>query len=197
MAGAAIVGGLLGGLVSGAYQHWRDWYFRPKLQIDYEGTSANKVETNYKKSDGTDAAEVYIRARVRNTGRRAAKGALVFLTSLKEVHTSGTTATSLYDSMPLAWAGWKFMPRDIPPAPDVLFYVDLMRVSKHQSAWLLSTEKTFASHAGLKNYKGTYRFQLTVTAENAEPATCEVDVSYSGDWNDLRALSVEKPKTAT
>jgi hypothetical protein len=70
-------------------------------------------------SDGTDVAEIYIRARVRNTGRRTAKGALVFLTSLEEVHTSGNTPTSLHDSMPLAWAGWTFMPRDIPPAPGV------------------------------------------------------------------------------
>src|SRR5437879_783523 len=127
-AGAAIVGGLL----SGAYQHCRDHFSRPKLAIDYEDTPANKVET---------VAEVYIRARVRNIGGRMAKGAQVFLTSLKEVQTSGkTTATSLRDSMPLAWAGWKFTPRDIPPAPNVHFYVDLTRVSKHDPGWLISVE---------------------------------------------------------
>ena len=45
----------------------------------------------------------------------------------------------------------------------------------------------------VKNYSGTYRFQLTVTADNAEPATCEVDVTYAGNWNDLRAVAVPKP----
>lgn len=39
-AAAAIVGGF----VSGAYQHCRDYFSRPKLEIDYEGTAANKVE---------------------------------------------------------------------------------------------------------------------------------------------------------
>jgi hypothetical protein len=140
-AGAAIAGGLL----SGAYQHCRDHLSRPKLEIDYEGSAANRIETNYKRGDGTEAADVFIRARVKNTGRRTAKGAQVFLTSLKEVHPSGTTPTTFHDSMPLAWSGWKFTPRDIPPAPNVHFFVDLMRVSKHDPGWLLSVEQLFSS----------------------------------------------------
>jgi hypothetical protein len=192
-AGSALVGGLLGGLLSGAYQHCRDWFSRPKLQIDYKETSANKVEIAYKKDDSTDVADIYIRARVRNTGRRTAKGAQVFLTSLKEVHPSGsTTATSFHDSMPLSWAGWNFKPRDIPPASSVHFYVDLMRVSKHQPRWFFTVENLLSSHAGLENYSGTYRFQLTLTADNAKPAICEIDVTYAKDWHSLRAVPVLK-----
>jgi hypothetical protein len=180
-AGAAIAGGLL----SGAYQHFRDLYEEPKLQIDYEGTDANKVETDN---------EIYIRARVRNAGRRTAKGARVFLTSLKEVQPSGTILpTSLYDSKPLAWSGWTFAPRDIPPASRVHFYVDLTRVSKHEQGWLFSVEQLFASQTALQKYSGTYRFQLTLTADNAKPATCEIDVTYKQDWNSLRAESAPKP----
>jgi hypothetical protein len=187
-AGAAIIGSLL----SGAYQHWRDWHTRPILQIDYEETPANKVETSQKKSDGTEAGNVYIRVRVRNTGRRTAKGSLVFLTSLKEVHPSGTTATAFFDSMPVAWPGWNFVPRDIPPAPDVHFYVDVVRVSKEQRGWEFCVESMFTSHAALKNYSGTYRFRLMVTADNAEPSACEIDVTYDGDWHSIRALPASK-----
>jgi hypothetical protein len=56
--------------------------------------------------------------------------------------------------MSLAWSGWKFEPRDIPPAPDVCFYVDLIRVSKHDSGWIFSVENLPASHAALKKVQG-------------------------------------------
>ena len=59
------------------------------------------------------------------------------------------------------------------------FFVDLLRVSKHDPGWLLSVGQLFSSQGSLKTYSGTYRFQLTVTADNAEPATCEVDVTYA------------------
>jgi hypothetical protein len=160
---------------------------QPKLQIDYEGTEANKIDVSYKTGE-TEVAEIYIRARVRNTGLQTAKGARVFLTSLREVQASGTTPTSFYDSMPLAWSGWEFEPRDIPQG--VCFYVDLMRASKHTAGWLLSVQKVFASNASLKTYSGTYRFQLTVTADNAASVTCEVDVTYMQDWHTLRAVAV-------
>lgn len=197
-AGSALLGGILGGLLSGAYQHWRDWHNRPRLQIDYEPTGANRVEASYKDDKGS-FTKIYIRARVRNTGCRTAKGALVYLTALKEVHASGkTTTTSFYDSMPLAWAGWNFKPRDVPPAPGVCFYVDLMRVSERQPGlWLFSVEKLLKDQLRLQNYSGTYRFELTLTADNAEPAISEVDVHYTGDWQQLRAVSVSKPPTAT
>lgn len=164
---------------------------QPKLAVDYEGTEANRVDVHYKENQ-TDIDEIYIRVRVRNLGTRTAKGARVFLTSLREVQNSGaTTPTALYDSLALAWAGWGFEPRDIPKG--ICFYADLMRVSKNTPGWLLSVERTFASHAPMANYSGTYRFQVTVTADNAAPAICEVDVTYNQDWHSLRAVAVQKP----
>jgi hypothetical protein len=50
----------------------------------------------------------------------------------------------------------------------------------------------FESRTGLTSYKETYRFHLIATADNAEPATCAVDVSYDGDWHNLRAVSAPK-----
>jgi hypothetical protein len=151
------------------------------LQIDYEGTPANMIYTD---------SDVFVRARVRNTGPGTAKNAQVFLTSLKEVHPSGvTTPTSLYDSKPLPWASWVFTPRDLPASTDVHFYVDVMRVSKSQSGWIFCVQNIFSSQAALIDYRGTYRFMLTVAADNAKPATCEIDVSYAGDWHNLPAVS--------
>jgi hypothetical protein len=50
----------------------------------------------------------------------------------------------------------------------------------------------FAGQTSLTSYKGTYRFHLIATADNAEPATCAVDVRYDGDWDNLRAVAAQK-----
>lgn len=157
---------------------------RPWLQIDYEGTEANKISVE-RKQGNESISEIYIRARVRNTGR-VARGCRVFLTARQEVHPSGATPpTPFHDSMMMVWTGWNFLPRDVPRG--ISFYVDVRRIFKQSSGWLFSVEKPFASRAGLKDYRGTYRFCLTVTGDNAEPATCQIDVTYAGDWHNLRA----------
>jgi len=157
-------GAILGGLLNGAYQHLLDWLNRPVLHIDYAGSDANLVSAEYKKGD-INVAEIYVRARVTNTGRTIAKGCRVFLVALKEVHASGTTATSWHDSTSLAWAGHDFIPRNVPR--DVRFYVDVLKISKHSPGWSFPVERFFASQANLKTYRGRYRFGLMVTGENA------------------------------
>jgi hypothetical protein len=164
---------------------------QPKLEIDFEGTpGANIVDAHYKRKDGTDVDDIYIRVRVRNLGQRTAKGSRVFLTTLQEVQPTGATITEIYDSLSLPWAGWAFEPRDIPPG--VSFYADLMRVSRHTEGWIFSAEKKFAIKAALEQYSGTYRFRVTTTADNAAPAICEVDVTYKQDWHTLKAVAVQR-----
>jgi hypothetical protein len=181
----------LGGLLSGAYQHRRDW--RARLQVDFPGDPANIVIVDRKKEDGAHVAIIYIRARVKNIGRRTAKGARVFLTSLKEEHRGGQiTETSFNDSVALAWAGWNFSPRDLPPAAGVSFYADLVRFSKYEPGWNFSVTRLFGNESQIRNYSGTYRCQLTLTADNAEPAIYEIDVTYEKekDWPNMRAVAV-------
>ena len=103
-AGAAVIGGLL----SGAYQHARDWWSRPRLQIDYSETGG-RVEVEYKEGDSA-LSDVYVRVRVRNVGQRVATGCQIFLATLDEVQPSGTTSTPFHDSMPLEWSAWGFEP---------------------------------------------------------------------------------------
>ena len=63
-----------------------------------------------------------------------------------------------------------------------------MKVSKHTSGWIISVEYLFPSQQGLRNYSGAYRFELTATADNADPVTYEIDVTYEKDWHNLRAV---------
>jgi hypothetical protein len=186
IAGAAgFVGAVIGGVLSGVYQHARDWYTRPILKIDYAGKSGvNVVETEIVQGP-TKISDVYIRARIRNTGRRPAQNCRVYMTALHEVKGNQLLETVFSDTKPIAWAGWDFEPRVVPNGVD--FYVDVVRVNKDVAGWIFSVA-LFVSQETLKHYRGTYRFSLLATADGAAPTPFSVDVDYDNkDWHTLRA----------
>jgi hypothetical protein len=187
----ALVGGILGGLLSGAYQHWRDWLSRPRIRIDYDPVAeANNVVIK-RQTDNGEINEVYIRARVSNTGGRPAKGAQVFLTSLRKKYTSGgDLPNSIHDSAIVSWAGHKLDPRDIPRDENIHFYVDLVRFSDRDALWDFRVDKLFKGQQVLNDHRGTYLFRLIATAENAGSASCEVEVFYDGKLNTRSAKQV-------
>jgi hypothetical protein len=192
--GGAVVGALLGagaailgGLLSGAYQHMRDHQTRPQLVIDYTDEPGNN-ETINRKENGITITETYIRVRVRNVGRRVATRCRVYLTDLLEVHPSNrTTEAGLHDSMVCAWAGYHHEPRDIPRG--VRFYCDVIHFKEGDPDWKFPFP-LFASQVSLPNYKGTYRFRLVVTSDNCAPHECSVDVTFDGIRSNMRAVSV-------
>ena len=102
-----LVGALLGGLITGSYQFVYDLLTRPVLKLDFlNETGRNMVETSVV-HDGKWFSGVYVRARLRNTGRRPAKQCSVFLIAIDEVHPGGkTTPAPFHDAMPLSWSGW-------------------------------------------------------------------------------------------
>jgi hypothetical protein len=181
---AVLIGGgsaVIGGLVSGFYQHVRDSYNRPKLHIDYRG---DKISSEL-------LSNVFIKVRVQNQGRLTAKGCRVFLASLTKVLPSEPRQpTVLLDSKQLAWAGGNFLPRDIPKG--VNFYAELVNVSKlpEKKGWHFFIEPgLFGEQLEIESYLGTYHFSLVVTSDNAEPATCGVDVTYNGNSEHLSAAA--------
>jgi hypothetical protein len=130
-----------------------------------------------------------VRVHVHNTGKRPAKCCRIFLARLEEVHPSGkTTRAPFFDSRQVAWAGFLFTPFDLPRGLE--FYADVTRVSKATSGWAIFVDRLFSNERVLEQYSGTYRFHLMATADNTEPATCIVDVTYNGDWHNLRAVRV-------
>ena len=174
----------------GRMHFFLDWYNRPKLRIDYTGASANRVEIDHLVGAAWESL-VYIRVRVRNDGRRIARSCRVFLTALHEVCADPDPTADesvILDSKVLSWEGWKFSSIDVPAGVD--FYVDLMRVFKSHSGWDFGVETLFVGQERLEDYRGTYRFSLMISGDNAEPARCELNVEYNGDWHSLRAWQV-------
>jgi hypothetical protein len=183
------IGGVTGGLVTSFYSHARSWLTRPRLSVDYANDAGHFIDFNAINREGRDISAVYVRVRVRNLGRRVARGCRVFLTGLEEVHPAGTTPTNLHDALVMGWpGGTDFEPRDIPHG--VSFFADLVMVSKHREGWGFCVRETHANHRRLPEYRGTYRFHVLVAADDADPARCTVDATYDGDWHNFRAVPV-------
>jgi len=169
------LGVVIGVLITAATQ----WLTRPKLRIDYEGKSVENEKG------------VYVRVRVRNVGQRVAKDCRLYITALHKIMGNKRQASSeLVDSKMISWAGSmqsRFDSRSIPKG--VNFYADVVRVLKESPGWNFAIEDAnlFDSQKPLLSYKGDYYFELTVTSDNAKPALCKLVVSYSGDWQKLKA----------
>jgi hypothetical protein len=184
------VSGLVGGFLSGgAYQHLRDHITRPVLTLDYlDEVGANKVETRVQDGAGGMSPVTYIRARLRNTGKRLAKNCKVYLTELSEVRGTEINPTDLRDDTPLSWPGWSFEPRDI--GAGVEFYVDIVSIPFIRGQWNICAEKLRADRKKIANFIGTYRFQLTATADNADSAICVIDITYDQNYRALRGKQI-------
>lgn len=186
-AGAAVFGGVVGGLLSGAYQHIRDHLTRPQLILEFN-PDADSVEASWSGDQSFDG--VVLRASVSNSGQTAATNCRVFLVGLTTLHHSGSTPTAFRDSRQVAWAGWSFEARTVQRG--VTFYVDLVRVSKEGPGWQFTFHERMAQDESLRAYRGTYSFRLVAVADNAEPVYLDIPVDYNGDWHNLRAWKPTK-----
>lgn len=181
---SGIIGALVGGFFSGPYQHLRDFCCRPRLKIIF-----TRDEEPFR-IDTPD--EIFIRVGIKNVGRRVANGAQAFLTSVEEIEPGSTIATKFYDSKPLAWAGWSFERRDLPPSNKVCFYADVLKISKHTEGWNFAVQNLLSSQASMTKFAGTYRFHIALTADNARAASCKINITYRQNWNTLRAVPVRR-----
>jgi hypothetical protein len=171
-----------GGLLSGAYQHLRDWCTRPRLELKFNDQT-DRLETAWDGEHPFDG--VLLRVSVSNIGLTAAQNCRVFLTSLTTEHSSGSTKTTFTGSRQLPWAGWTFESRSLQNG--IIFYIDLARVSKASRGWQFTFKERRAGDQQLESYSGTYRFHLAAVADNAKPNYLLVDIDYNGDWHNLRA----------
>jgi len=86
---SAIVG-LFSGLLGRLCEEWR---YRPRLVVDFSWETEG-FRTEWTRSvGGTQVTDIYVRARVRNEGRRVAKQCRPYLVKVEEVLPSGPNPT--------------------------------------------------------------------------------------------------------
>jgi hypothetical protein len=180
------------GVVFGAGgRRFEEWLYRPKLVVEFLPNEGGfRTEGKWRDPRGTEFEEIYVRARVRNLRSRVAKQCRPYLVKIEEVHTSGQiTPTKYFDNLPLLWPGPKrdYNPRDLPTGVHQFF--DVVGVLKNARGWRFKFGDNFGhDYDELPNYTGTYRFTVMVTGDGVAPGGRKIDVTYHGDWHNLRAL---------
>jgi hypothetical protein len=111
VAAVGVAGAVIGGFVGGVTPDLVTWYFRPQLKIDYQGAEENIVTVESTRGDGQTSTDIWIRARVQNTGGLRAKACQVFLTSLHKVRADGSTSAVLRDSKVLIGLAAEYISR--------------------------------------------------------------------------------------
>jgi hypothetical protein len=181
----AVLSGLFSGLGG---RRLEAWLSAPKLEVDFIPDDGGfRTEGSWNEGP-VEVTQIYIRARVRNVGAVVAKQCRPYLVKLEEVQPSGTTSAELFDSCVLHWPGYPhdFAPRDIPKGINQFF--DIVGVFKNRPGWRFAFGENFSSHRELAHYRGTYRFKVLVTGDGVKPAGRKIDVTYNGEWNNLRAV---------
>jgi hypothetical protein len=187
-AAIGLMSGLLAGLVG---RRVEEWLYRPWLLVELLEEPGFRTKAKWKREDGTEVEEVYIRARVKNTRSRVATKCRPYLVKLEQVHPSGTITPSFFDSVGLPWPLWDHTPRDIPKGVNQFF--DVVRTRKDKPGWHFMWREPFTNLAGLSNHQGTYRFTVLVTGDGVTPDGCTIDVYYDGkNWQSLKALSATR-----
>jgi hypothetical protein len=188
MRGALIAGGaaVLGSLLSGAYQHFRDWFHRPALEIGVDKKDGPPNITQSAWDDKNQRIEkVFARVSVHNVGRTPAVNTRLFLISLDEV-VSGNTLNrrGVYESFQIPWAGYSFEGKNLPKG--VVSFADLVRIDKTTPGWEFSGNLPDDLRAELVGHHGTFKFGIVGTADNASPSYATICVDYWGDWHKIR-----------
>ena len=193
-AAAAIVGAVVGGLLSGPFSRYLDERFLgPRLKIDFKNGEEFKTEANLIVRGGQSYKEIFIRARVRNESIQLAKNCTAWLVRVKKVHHAGTESTKYFDSRQIPWANNDFRPHDIPK--DTEHYVDVVSVFTNVEGWNFKA-MLFSSEEDLCRYKGTLRFTILVTGDGAKADHCQIDVTYTGDRHQFAAVPVRSTPLA-
>jgi hypothetical protein len=173
--------GLFSGLLGRLLEEWR---YRPRLVVDFSWETEGFRREWTRSEGGTQITDIYVRARVRNEGRRVAKKCRPYLVKVEEVLPSGLNPTKMVESRVLGWPRGDYDPRDIPKGIDQFFDVVVVVKDNNQPGWLFKTREPSPELAG---YKGTYRLTVLVAGDDVEPDGRKIDVTYNGEWEHLRA----------
>jgi hypothetical protein len=135
---------------------------------------------------------VFVRVRVHNLTSRMARNCCVYLTAIRKQTENGRFVPTEYcDSIPLCWS-YDQNPTQIIDVPGgVNRHVDVFKTVKGSSALTPSfITIPFMYSEDFFSKQGTYRYQITLTADELPAERIEIEVQWKGGWDDFCARQV-------
>jgi hypothetical protein len=184
--------------------------FKPNLKLDFNNNSdyvALTPERVTLNNNTIEAKAYYIRIKVTNTRRIAAKECKAYLVNIEKLDSDGHFKSTIYcDSISLAWScqnmGEQHAGIDINKgvnqyadvittrhliSPGEVMYPGLK--STHPEPDILYPQIKLLPFRYEKIFKeqGTFRFTIQVTSANADPKTIRLILEWKGVWDQFSA----------
>jgi hypothetical protein len=178
---------LVTAIIGGAYAVLR-WLrpkqdSRPKLVLGFDQQRDVKSQRNTVGLPSTVLSR-WLRVRVENTpGRQAAKGCRAYLVRVSRPEPGGRLEELLVeDARPMQWMHDRpevFGARDI--LAGVPHWIDVAHTADHVNGLMASVHPAWS----IEEPGGTYLFTVMVVAEDSDPETIRLRVTWDGSWESL------------
>ena len=173
----------------------RRWIFSPKLVLSFEDSTdyrARTPESATYRDPAVSAVPIhsnheaeYVRIKVVNDSRPLAKECRVYLVGIEKKQPNGAFAQTFYcDSIPLAWSCREdkaYEPIDLPNG--VAQFIDVVSVRSISDEYRLEIKPLPQRYVGFLRDKGTFRFTVQVSGQNAKPVFIRIQFTWNGVWD--------------
>lgn len=178
------------GFVSAVFaEPFRQWWFRPKIELTFQNNSDHVALTPYIDSHWEYEA-YYIRVGVSNKSRQLARKCRAYLVNVEEKDKEKSIFTkSIYaDSIQLAWSckesGVELEAIDIPHG--VKQYIDLVATIDSNNMYKPQIKPTPLRYKELfSNVQKDLRFTIQVSGDGLDPVIIKVVFCWKGNWDDF------------
>jgi hypothetical protein len=181
------VGSFILGFLSAVFvDPFREWLFRPKLQLSFDNDSRCVARTP-ERGNGQEREAIYIRVRVENAKRRLAKQLKAYLVNVEIKNNNGEFEQSIYaDSIQLAWScrplDARLDPIDLPKGIDQ--YADVIATNNYSNRYALQIFPLPYRYEQLfNNDPKILRFTIQVSGDGVNPETIKLIFMWKAQWD--------------
>ncbi len=192
---STLVGAAIGFLASILTEPVRDYFFGPRLTLEFNPDKQDFVTPTPAMDRGAMMSALYIRVLVTNKRKRIAKQCRAYLVTVDKWNDEYRRflPTHYCDAMQLAWSACPelqvYGPIDLPK--EVHRFVDVISFWEGASSLRLHSEFLPYRYKDLLTQEtGKYRYTVLVTGENFKPVSIQLGFSWDGKWDQCHAFKV-------
>lgn len=190
------VGAVLGFAAAVFAEPLRQWIYRPKLKLEFNGDPGCRARTPEQAQLGGGPRPVqsiheadYIRIKVTNTKPLIAKNCRAYLVGIEKADSSSAFKPTIYgDSIPLPWScrgEQAYGPLDLPRG--IAQFLDVVSTRSVSADFKPEIKPIPYRYISLFQQQGTFRFTVQVSGENVKPVFIKILFRWTGVWDRYEA----------
>jgi hypothetical protein len=185
---ASVVSGLLGAGVSFLVARWWNNRNKPVLEMTIDLRQGSEYLQPLNTGEDPPVLWKYLRLRVTNIKREAAKKCRGYLTAVEKLEGDTWIKAGYHDVLQLPWSYYSpddasDLEKDI--IKGVYFFLDICRLHSVENKPSLCLIKSIVNYGTIIENPARYRLSLLFTGENFDPQTVSVEIAWHGEFDKI------------